>query len=202
MSETNERTLKSYNNHLQEYIDGTPHEVESDASIKAWIDKALSMLPENGVILEIGSGFGRDADYIEQAGFKVVRTEAAHSFVDYLNKNKKGAIELNVITDEIEGEYDMVFANAVLLHLTPDELEIALGKIHNAINGAGILAFSMKRGKGSEWSDAKLGAPRFFQYWELKPLAQVLKKSDFNISWFSGETDEKWLHIIAKPTLD
>ncbi len=121
MSETNERTLKSYNNHLQEYIDGTPHEVESDASIKAWIDKALSMLPENGVILEIGSGFGRDADYIEQAGFKVVRTEAAHSFVDYLNKNKKGAIELNVITDEIEGEYDMVFANAVLLHLTPDE---------------------------------------------------------------------------------
>lgn len=200
MSETNEQTLDSYNNYLQEYIDGTPHEVSGGQKI--WIDTALAKLPSNARILEIGSGFGRDADYMESKGFAVARTDAAQSFVGYMNQNGKNTELLNVITDEIEGSFDMIFANAVLLHLTPEELNATLGKIRLALRREGILTFTMKRGSGSEWSEAKIGAPRFFQYWEQKPLIQILEESGFIISWSSAKTDEKWLHIIAKPTLD
>ena len=195
MSDTNERTLDSYNEHLQEYIDGTPHEVSSE--FKLWVDEAISRLPAGGSVLEIGSAFGRDANYIENKGFEVTRTDAAKSFVDYLNEAGKQAELLNIVTGDVKGSFDMVFANAVLLHFAPDELNIALKKIHPALNERGVMAFSVKRGEGSEWSDAKLGAPRFFQYWELNHLTETLETNGFAVDWSNEGT--KWLHIIAKP---
>lgn len=204
MSETNERTLDSYNTHLQEYIDGTPHEVSSE--FKLWIDKAINLLPSSSKVLEIGSAFGRDATYIESKGLSVARTDAAQSFVDYLNENGQSAKLFNVVTDDIEGSFSMIFANAVFLHLKPDELKQALAKVHGALDKGGILAFSVKRGNGSGWSDAKLGAPRFFQYWETASLLELLEDNKFNVVWSSDETEGyrdsdpiKWIHIIAEP---
>ena len=61
MSETNNRTVESYNAHIQEYIDGTPHEVSG--VVKDWLDGSLADVPKDARILEFGSAFGRDAEY-------------------------------------------------------------------------------------------------------------------------------------------
>ncbi|HUO54767.1 MAG TPA: hypothetical protein VMU18_08505, partial [Rhodoblastus sp.] len=39
-----------------------------------------------------------------------------------------------------------------------------------------------KRGRGEEWSEAKIGAPRFFHYWEPDDLPPVLEAAGF-ASW-------------------
>ncbi len=75
----NNITLQSYEQGVSEYISGTA--AETNGSIKAWIDNFLDLLPLNAHIIEIGSAFGRDAQYIESCGFSVKRTDATIGFV-------------------------------------------------------------------------------------------------------------------------
>jgi SAM-dependent methyltransferase len=90
----NEITLQSYNQHIKEYVAGTPKSV-IHGMFKDWIDRALANISKGSSVLELGSGFGRDADYIESKGYKVVRTDAAQGFVDLLKKQGHEALSLN-----------------------------------------------------------------------------------------------------------
>lgn len=196
----NSITITSYEEHIQEYIDGTPQEV--GGHVKEWIDRALDQLPKDAKILELGSAFGRDAAYIESKGFKVECTDATKGFVDLLQKQGHSARVLNAITDNFGGGYDMVIANAVLLHFTPQETVTVLHKIHRSLNDGGILAFTVKQGKGSEWSEAKLGAPRYFTYWTARDVDMLLADTGFTPVMVSpdnaGINNVQWLAVVAR----
>lgn len=69
MSDSNHITLQSYEENIEEYIKQTPHKLSND--VKKWISDTINGLLLEARILEIGSGFGRDADYIEEQGYKV-----------------------------------------------------------------------------------------------------------------------------------
>lgn len=193
---SNQKTINSYEQHIQEYIDGTPQEVSS--FVKDWIDESLSYIPVVGSILEIGSAFGRDANYIEQAGYAVRRTDAARKFVELLKSQGHEAEVLNAITDNLGGPYDMVFADAVLLHFTAEELTSVLSKIYKSLGTGGILAFTLKQGVGAEWSNDKLGAPRFFNYWTRDELEGELNKQNFKILKLASDDSRKWWQVISK----
>lgn len=193
---SNEKTLISYEQHVQEYIDGTPQEVSS--FVKDWIDESLSYVPKSGRVLEIGSAFGRDANYIEQAGYVVRRTDATENFVDLLRSQGHEADLLNAITDDLGGPYKMVFADAVLLHFTAEELTSVLSKIYESLGTGGILAFTLKQGVGAEWSNDKLGAPRFFNYWTRDELEGELNKQNFKILKLASDDSRKWWQVISK----
>lgn len=192
---SNSLTLQSYELRIQEYINGTAAEVSGN--FKDWIDATLTYLPVNAEIIEIGSGFGRDANYIESSGFKVQRTDATEAFVIFLQSQGHFAHRFNILTEAFPGQYDLIFANAVFLHFTPQEIEKAFSKIHAALRERGILAFSVKKGEGEEWTNAKLGQPRYFCYWTQDRLVSLLKKSNFEVVRIFE--DEIFLQIIAKP---
>lgn len=199
MNDANRKTIEAYENDIEGYIDGTEQKVSGGH--KKWLDKVLKYIPKNGEVLEIGSAFGRDAKYIQKKGFRVTPTEAVQGFVDLLEKEGYKSEKLNVITDEIKGKYDLVFASAVFLHFNPDELGIVLDKVKKVLRPNGILTFSLKEGMGSEWSGHKLKTPRFFQYWKTEPLKKFVNDSGYQIlesgSWL-GRRDNVWLYIIAK----
>lgn len=201
MSETNCKTIESYNNRIQEYIDGTPQVVEG--YVKTWIDEVLVGLEQDAEILEIGSAFGRDAAYIETSGFKVKRTDATKGFVELLISQGFDANELNVITDEITGPNDLVFADAVLLHFNREEAAQVCGKVYRSLNSrTGKFALSLKNGEGEEWSDAKLGEARYFCYWEKDSARKLLEDQGFSRievtqAGVTEGVNPKWLHIIA-----
>ncbi len=190
----NTLTLRSYELSIQEYIDGTAAEVSG--SFKTWMDQTLSFLPANAQIIEIGSGFGRDAKYVESCGFKVERTDATEAFVALLQGEGYSARSFNILMDSFTAQYDLVFANAVFLHFTPQELNLALQKIHAALKSHGILAFSVKKGEGEEWTTAKLGKPRYFCYWSSEALCLMLESVGFEVVGISE--DEPFLQVIAK----
>lgn len=199
MSINNQQTLASYEDNVVAYIEGTPQEVSGD--VKKWIDETLNGLPVTSKILEVGSAFGRDASYIESKGYSVQRSDATIGFIDYLEKKEHKARVLNVIKDDIEGKFDLIFADAVLLHFTRNETVAVIKKIYNALNSGGRFSFSLKRGEGDEWSDAKLKAPRYFCYWEADNIKAILEQTRFTSVVFSegslGRNNGKWLHIIA-----
>jgi 2-polyprenyl-3-methyl-5-hydroxy-6-metoxy-1,4-benzoquinol methylase len=175
---SNQQTVQSYNDHVQEYINGTPRETTEDW--KRWIDENLQALGANAKILEFGSAFGRDAAYMESQGFTMQRTDASSGFVDLLNKQGHNAQLLNAITDPIPTGYDMIFASAVLLHFTREETKSVIDKVYAALPGNGRFVFSLKIGDGEETTEAKLGAPRYFCYWQAPDIEKVLNDAGFS----------------------
>jgi SAM-dependent methyltransferase len=197
MNDDNDKTLQSYEEHIQEYVAGTPQAV--DGGTKAWIDRALALLPKHATVLELGSAFGRDAAYIKSKGFKVIATDAVQGFVDLLRKSGFEARLLNALTDDFGHDYDMLFAQAVLLHFNPEQVEQILQKAHSSLKPKGIIAFSVKQGNGSEWTKAKLDAPRYFHYWQREDLQAVVQDAGFTIEEISEHKGNfEWLQVIAR----
>lgn len=199
-TDTNRRTLASYESHVPEYISGTTQAVVGAS--KMWIDAALSGLSEDAAILELGSAFGRDAAYIASCGYSVECSDAAENFVSHLQAAGFTAWRFNAIRDELTTSYDLILANAVLLHFTRVEFGLVLKKLRLALKPGGRLAISLKRGDGEEWSEAKLGAPRYFCYWQPEQLGHALRAVGF-AGWTVEEavtdhTRAEWLYVIAK----
>lgn len=200
MNDENQKTLKAYEHGLDAYNAAKIPEVTG--SVKEWVDASLAMIPNEGSVLEIGSAHGRDADYIESKGFSIDRTDAVDSFVEYMRSNGKEARLLNALTDNFGIDYDMIYANAVLLHFTPEQSLGVMQKAYASLKRNGVFAFSVKIGNGSEWSSSKLNAPRYFTYWNEKGLREIISKTDFEIAfWEEGSTghdNSDWYHVILK----
>lgn len=198
MSETNNTTVESYNAHIQEYIDGTPHEVTG--AVKDWLDGSLADVPKDARILEFGSAFGRDAEYLAGLGYTVECTDATPAFVDLLQQKGFDARVLNAITDELPQGLDFVLANAVLLHFTRDEAVLVIKKVFDALNTNGRFAFTLLQStKDNTWDD-RLGAPRFFCYWTEPHIRAVLESTGFGVVEISGDkatANATWLQIVA-----
>ena len=200
MNDVNQQTIQSYDDHVQDYIDNTPKELSDD--FRAWLDGNLNVLPAAAKILELGSAFGRDADYMESKGFSVERSDASKGFVKLLHDQGHSARLLNAITDVWGEGYDMVFADAVLLHFNRDETGAVAHKAFQAVRPGGRFVFSLKRGDGDELSTQKLGAPRYFCYWQPEAIEHVLHDAGFSIVQFTHSDDYRpdkpqWLLVSA-----
>lgn len=200
LMDENSKTLRSYNSGADSYIAGTPSIVTGD--VKVWLDKSLSLLKPGSSILEIGSAFGRDATYMQRKGFSVFPTDGSKSFVKFMETQKLKAKLLNAITDDLDGPYDMIYANAVLLHFTTKQVENVLDKIHGALKKRGILSFSVKKGNGSEWTTQKIKKPRFFQYWQDEDLINLIDTHGFDLVELTHGSNDlgdfKWLQVVAR----
>ncbi len=199
MSKTNNRTVESYNAHIQEYIDGTPHEVLGVD--KDWLDGSLADVPKDARILEFGSAFGRDAEYLAELGYTVECTDATPAFVDLLQQKGFDTKVLNAITDELPQGLDFVLANAVLPHFNRNEAVLVIKKVFDSLNTNGKFAFTLKQGEGEGWSEEKLGAPRFFCYWTESQIREVLESigfGDIEISYDRVAANATWLQIVAR----
>jgi SAM-dependent methyltransferase len=149
----------------------------------------------------LGSAFGRDAVYIASKGFEIECTDAAPGFVSYLKARGLNARQFNAIVDDLEDQYDLIFANAVMLHFNREEFSFVLQKLFRSLKCGGRFAFSLKRGEGEAWSSEKIGAPRFFCYWEQNDLVPLLGKTGFSRwtikSASTRRAHPEWLFVIA-----
>jgi SAM-dependent methyltransferase len=174
MSDANAETLRSYESRIAQYIDGTPPDVP-----EAWLDDAVSGLDAGARIVEIGSAYGRDAAYIQARGFRIECTDAAAGFVRELVSRGFDARPFNLLADRLDPVYDLILANAVLLHFERAHMPELLRRLRGGLKPGGRLAFSLKDGEGEGWSEEKIGAPRYFCYWRHEQLPPLLKESGF-----------------------
>lgn len=199
MEDTNQDTIKAYEVSIDQYIQNTPN--KTGAVVEGWMDKATKELNQDSKILEIGSAYGRDAAYIEEKGLHVEKTDATQGFVDILIKKDPTSYLFNIVTDEIPYSYDLIIANAVLLHRNDEQTRQATKKIFNALNPNGIFAFTLKRGEGSAWQTNKDMAPRYFNYWHKDDIVKILSDIGFvGIDAWVDETDSPnatWIMIVA-----
>lgn len=190
-------TLSSYEGGVQAYCAASPTSVAP--AVAALLDAVVAKVP-GGCVLELGSGPGREAEYLEQRGLTVDRTDACLGFVERLQHAGHSARVLDVRGGELGGPVDAVLANAVLLHLDRGELERALRACHAVTRAGGALALTLKEGDGEAWSAAKIGAPRWFVYWRPRPLREILLRTGWQVIHLDRVQGryEPWLHVLCQ----
>ncbi|MGZ4751481.1 MAG: class I SAM-dependent methyltransferase [Oryzihumus sp.] len=154
-------------------------------------------------LLEIGSATGRDADLLEERGYAVNRTDAASSFVALLRRRGLAADRLNVLTDEVRGTYDVIYANAVFLDFSRGELVGVLARMLPHVRARGLLAFTVKGGTSEGWGTHQLDLPRHFTFWQEPALRQLVASTGWRVLELTAETvgDTEWLTVIARPAV-
>lgn len=190
-------TLASYEQGVEAYLGAsspTPH-----PAYEEFLHGVVSLLPAGSRMLELGTGPGDDALFFEEHGLRVQRTDGARAFVERLRSNGHQANVLDVTIDEFGGPFDVVFANAVLLHLTVDQFDTVLTKAAQAVRPDGLLVFTVKEGDGTQWTTTKLDRPRYFTYWREPALRTHLRTFGWtavSIERVQGRL-EPWLYLIC-----
>lgn len=168
----NQKTIAAYNESLDEYAAGTPDELSGAG--KAWLDWALALASKRRPVLEIGSGLGRDAAYMEARGFTVRRTDAAHAFVKHQRTLGFEADVLNVLTDSLGGPYGFIYANGVFPHLSECQQRHAVRKIARSLTDGGVFAFSVKVADHTTTEQIidKISRPRYYRLREQSTIME------------------------------
>jgi len=195
MTDPVDATLAAYQSRADEYLRATAWPA---SELITYLDRFAS-LARPGPVLEIGSGPGRDADYLEGQGVRVIRTDATPAFVTLLRAAGHEARSLDARTEPLGGPYRGILANAVLHHLNRDQFEDVLRRARRAVVAHGILGFTVKEGDGAAWSEHKLGLPRHFTYWREPAVRAVLHHvgwPEASICHVAGA--ENWLYVLAR----
>jgi SAM-dependent methyltransferase len=196
MADPVDATLAAYQSRAQQYLRSTP---ALPRSLTSYLDR-FAGLARPGPVLEVGSGPGRDAAYLEARGVRVLRTDATPAFVDLLRAAGHDARLLDVRADPLGGPYRGILANAVLLHLGREQFADVLCRARRAVDASGVLGFTLKEGDGAAWSEHKLGVPRHFTYWREPAVRAALERAgwaDVSVTRASGRED--WLLVLAQP---
>jgi hypothetical protein len=94
----NGRTVAAYENYARRYAAAvSPPSGSGVEALRSLADK----LPSGGQILEIGSGPGWDADFLEELGVRVRRTDVTAAFRNLQAERGRQVDALDVLTDKI-----------------------------------------------------------------------------------------------------
>ncbi|QUE32430.1 class I SAM-dependent methyltransferase [Francisella philomiragia] len=193
----NNTTKKYYNEKAVVYVRNTTNIDFSD------LYKRLDQyVVSSESILDIGCGSGRDAFYFANKGIKVTAIDFSKNIINEAKRiNNHSNIEYivadvkNYNTDE---KYDLIWANASLLHLEKDKLGEVLKNIKKMLSTKGCFYSCFKQGNNSEVDD--LG--RYFAYYDEQTLKNIFENLDFNIRDFFITYDKTgrnvtWLNILV-----
>ena len=134
---------------------------------------------------------------MEELGYKVIRSDYPDSFLKYQEAQGKGIRKINILDLPTQEEYNLIFANAVLLHFDAVQVEKIMQDVKQMLLSEGFFAFSVKEGEGEEFSDAKLGKNRYFKYRKEEELRIILEKIGFRVLKITT-VEGKWIHTIVR----
>ncbi|RFB88385.1 methyltransferase type 12 [Rhizobium leguminosarum bv. trifolii] len=188
-----QRTIDSYEGCADEYsriVDPFPA-----ASLEAALRQVAIAAGQGGRVLEIGSGPGWDADFLETQGVFVRRTDATRRFLELQAAGGKAGEFLNVITDDLGGPYDAVIALCVLIHVPRDQTGHVLEKIAAALRPGGVFLVTMRDG------DGETSGAYHMTYWRRDDFALCIKAAGLDLEWDAyrmGRNNEAWNTFYAR----
>ncbi len=190
-------TLAGYEACAAHYAEATaPHRGPSD---RPSLQRFTAILPPDGPVLEIGSGPGWDADWLEQRGVTIRRTDATAAFVEMQCARGVTAERLDVVRDELGGPYAGVLAMYVFQHVERGRLAGVFAKIAQALAVGGALLFSLREGDRDFVEEASTGSYHITE-WRKAELDDLLRGLGFTEFWSALHQDEdgRWITIVAR----
>lgn len=172
---TNRRTIQSYTESVREY--DAKVSARPPRHIAGPLRRMMTCVPPGGLVLEVGSGTGRDADFIESLGGRVRRTDATQAFLDLQAERGKHGVRLNLLTDALGGPYDAIVAICVLIHIERADTDRVLRKIRRALRPGGVFLAAVWEGTGQ--TDGRY----HMTYWSRTAFGARLAKAGLTVVW-------------------
>ncbi len=152
-------------------------------------------------MLEVGSGPGWDADFVESKGVAVRRTEVAEAFIDFQVERGKHVEKLDVTSDELGGPYDAVIALAVLQHVARAHIRSLLHRVAAALQPGGVFLVAIRVGVGEHWEVGDSATPISPCSGTSPAFRALLGDAGLGVEWSlgGGDSDENhWLMLLAR----
>lgn len=138
-----DNTLEFYATNAADYVKHAADEPSSQLQAFA------ARLEPQAKILELGTGSGRDAEFLLKAGFDVTPTDASAELAIHAEQRLGRPVRImrfDMLNDV--AQYDAVWASACLLHAPVSELTESLTRIHRSLKPGGLFVASFKAGSG------------------------------------------------------
>jgi ubiquinone/menaquinone biosynthesis C-methylase UbiE len=184
MDEEVEKTIKAYNETVEEYYKNTKG---LKSSIEA-AHKFAAILPKNARILDAGCGPGRDAQIFAEKGFKVVGIDLAEKMIEFAKKLVPKA-EFKVMDfrklDFEDNSFDAIWFSAALLNVKKEDAAKTLSEMHRVLKPGGLMFLKVKKGKGEGWQkDKRYGdnVRKYFSYYSQEEIKQKVASAGFKIT--------------------
>jgi SAM-dependent methyltransferase len=178
---SNRRTIRFYEAYAPKYSEGVSPRPPRD--VASGLRRMMRHVPRGGLVLEIGSGPGRDADYIESLGARVRRTDATQAFLDLQARRGRYGERLNVLTDALGGPYHAILAMCVLIHIERAQTDRVLTKIRRALRPGGAFLAGVWEGRGETAGDYHM------TYWRRAAFIDRLTAAGLTVEWDSRRVD-------------
>jgi len=152
-------------------------------------------------ILELGMGPGNDFNCLDD-DYEILGTDKHEHFIRLFKAHSPEANVglLDAITLEIDRQFDCIYSNKVLMHLTKEELHASLKKQWTLLKDQGILFHTFWYGEEKEIHGGLLN-----QYYTMKMLAYQVG-DEFEVvlmaQYEEFEPNDSIVMILKKRTLD
>lgn len=191
------QTIDYYNKNSEKFYKNTVH-----IDLSEMYPKFLRHIPDNGTILDLGCGSGRDSLYFLEKGYIVTSVDASEEMVrlsSELTGQKTQYLRMQDI--EFKNEFNGIWACASLLHIDKKLTESVFNILCNALRDDGVLYASYQYGKG-----ISILEDRYYNNYDERSFAEVIENVN-NLKiltyWITKDLrpdriDEKWLNVILK----
>lgn len=153
-------------------------------------------LKEGSTVLELGMGPGKDLDLLKNY-YNVTGSDNSQVFLDVYKEEHKDIelLFLDAVTINTEKQFDCIYSNKVLQHLTKKELNQSVAKQKEVLRDEGILFHTFWRGDSEETYDGLR-----FVYYEKDELINIFQNSFkiIDMNYYSEEEDNDSIYIILQ----
>lgn len=191
-----DRDIAFYEAHAQSYSDAT-----WSIDVRPLYDRFLRHVAPRGLILDVGSGSGRDTEAFLNLGYRVEAIEPSPALAR-ISAIRTGVVPCRIRVQELtdESRYDGIWACASLVHVPMQDLPHVFTRLAAAAKPSAAIYVSFKLGRGERI--AADGRPFTDLSFEgLEALVAEIPALQFADSWLSeGEGAargrDKWLNAI------
>jgi cyclopropane fatty-acyl-phospholipid synthase-like methyltransferase len=129
-------------------------------------------LPKGASVLELGMGEGKDV-LLLQAHYTVTGSDASPVFVERFRTQYPDAdvLQLDAVTLDTERQFDALYSNKVLYHLTQEQLKHSLERQVAILKEGGLALHSFWHGEGA---DSAQGL--HFEYYTEAQLRELVEE--------------------------
>lgn len=117
------------------------------------VDDFLSLIPKNGIILDVGCGVGVDSDYMGSKGFRVIGIDLSKEMLKLAKQNfpkiefKHGDIrKLDFPPNSVDG----ILASCSLIHIPKKDIPDLLKRFYEVLKKEGAIYIALQGGKSEE----------------------------------------------------
>lgn len=193
---SNARTVLAYEEYARTYAKntaGTPTGMVRDG-----LDRFAIALGPKSRVLEVGSGPGWDADYLESLGVLVRRTDVTAAFRALQGERGHAVEALDVLTDDLGGPWDGVMALCVVQHIERARADGVLSRIAASLRPGGALLMSLPEGVG-ERAEGNSGDYHVV-FWTFDACGKSLRAAGLQVEWSARTVYDEgpWFTVLAR----